>query len=115
MATWKNGLEKNPDTGKKWAETIAFAWFIWVKGSISRFHAISSVISFLQVTENNLFAKSIPSSAPTEFSIASSANNSYEMVFFGLFLKSFTVLVIYPGASNFKTLSFSQGEKNVRF
>lgn len=33
MATWKNGLEKNPDTGKKWAETIAFAWFVWVKGS----------------------------------------------------------------------------------
>lgn len=33
MATWKNGLEQNPDTGKKWAETICFAWFIWVKGS----------------------------------------------------------------------------------
>lgn len=33
MATWKNGLEKNPDTGKKWAETICFAWFVWVKGS----------------------------------------------------------------------------------
>ena len=33
MATWKNGFEKNPDTGKKWAETICFAWFVWVKGS----------------------------------------------------------------------------------
>lgn len=33
MATWKNGLEKNPETGKKWAETIAFAWFVWVKGN----------------------------------------------------------------------------------
>ena len=34
MATWKNGLEKNPDTGKKWAETIAFAWFVWIKGNM---------------------------------------------------------------------------------
>lgn len=33
MATWKNGLEKNPDTGKKWSETICFAWFVWVKDS----------------------------------------------------------------------------------
>lgn len=33
MATWKNGFKKNPDTGKKWAETICFAWFVWVKGS----------------------------------------------------------------------------------
>lgn len=33
---WQRGrmdLKKNPDTGKKWAETICFAWFIWVKGS----------------------------------------------------------------------------------
>ena len=32
MATWKNGLQKNPDTGKKWAETICFAWFVWEQG-----------------------------------------------------------------------------------
>lgn len=35
MATWKNGFEKNPDTGKKWAETICFAWFVWVKGNMN--------------------------------------------------------------------------------
>ena len=31
--TWKNGNPVNPDTGKKWAETICFAWFIWQKDS----------------------------------------------------------------------------------
>lgn len=29
--TWKNGSPVNPDTGKKWAETICFAWFVWEK------------------------------------------------------------------------------------
>ena len=33
MATWKLGSPINPDTGKKWAETICFAWFIWEEGS----------------------------------------------------------------------------------
>lgn len=32
MATWKNGSSINPETNKKWAETICFAWFIWEKG-----------------------------------------------------------------------------------
>ena len=32
MATWKNGSSVNPETNKKWAETICFAWFIWEKG-----------------------------------------------------------------------------------
>ena len=31
--TWKNGNPVNPDTGKKWAETICFAWFVWQKNS----------------------------------------------------------------------------------
>ena len=35
MATWKLGSPINPETGKKWAETICFAWFIWEKGSTS--------------------------------------------------------------------------------
>lgn len=35
MATWKNGFEKNPITGKKWAETICFAWFVWIKGNMN--------------------------------------------------------------------------------
>lgn len=33
MPTWKLGNPINPDTGKKWAEVICFAWFIWEKGS----------------------------------------------------------------------------------
>lgn len=32
MATWKDGKPLNPKTGKKWAETICFAWFVWIKG-----------------------------------------------------------------------------------
>lgn len=31
MATWRCGSPINPETGKKWAETICFAWFIWEK------------------------------------------------------------------------------------
>ncbi len=33
MATWNNGNEINPETGKKWATTMCHAWFIWEKGS----------------------------------------------------------------------------------
>lgn len=33
MATWKNGNPINPETNKKWSETICFAWFIWEKNS----------------------------------------------------------------------------------
>ena len=33
MPTWKGGQPINPDTGKKWAEVICFAWFVWKKGS----------------------------------------------------------------------------------
>ena len=35
MATWNNGLEKDPKTGKRWATTMCHAWFIWEKGSKS--------------------------------------------------------------------------------
>jgi hypothetical protein len=27
-----NGLEKNPKTGKLWASTMRFAWFVWELG-----------------------------------------------------------------------------------
>lgn len=33
MATWNNGNEVDPSTGKKWATTFCHAWFIWEKGS----------------------------------------------------------------------------------
>lgn len=35
MATWKNGLARNPETGRKWSTTMTHAWFIWEKGSNS--------------------------------------------------------------------------------
>ena len=35
MATWNNGNEVDPSTGKKWATTFCHAWFIWEKGSKS--------------------------------------------------------------------------------
>lgn len=35
MATWNNGNEVNPLTGKKWCTTMCHAWFIWEKGSIT--------------------------------------------------------------------------------
>ena len=35
MATWNNGLEKDPKTGKRWATTMCHAWFVWEKGSTS--------------------------------------------------------------------------------
>lgn len=33
MATWNNGNEVDPKTGKKWATTMCHAWFIWEKDS----------------------------------------------------------------------------------
>jgi len=33
MATWNNGNELDPKTGKRWATTMCHAWFIWEKGS----------------------------------------------------------------------------------
>ena len=33
MATWNNGNELDPNTGKRWATTMCHAWFIWEKGS----------------------------------------------------------------------------------
>ena len=33
MATWNNGNEVDPSTGKKWATTFCHAWFVWEKGS----------------------------------------------------------------------------------
>lgn len=33
MDIWANGLNKNPKTGKKWANTICYAFYIWEKGS----------------------------------------------------------------------------------
>ena len=33
MATWNNGNEVDPNTGKRWATTMCHAWFIWEKGS----------------------------------------------------------------------------------
>jgi hypothetical protein len=27
--TWNDGQELNPKTGKKWANTMCFAWFVW--------------------------------------------------------------------------------------
>ena len=35
IGPWRDGLDKNPDTGKRWASTITFAWFIWEKGNRS--------------------------------------------------------------------------------
>lgn len=32
MATWNNGQEKDPNTGKNWATTMCHAWFIWENG-----------------------------------------------------------------------------------
>lgn len=32
MATWNNGNETDPNTGKRWATTMCHAWFIWEKG-----------------------------------------------------------------------------------
>lgn len=31
ISAWNNGMEKNPQTGKKWASTITFCWYIWQK------------------------------------------------------------------------------------
>lgn len=33
MATWSDGREINPDTGKKWITTFCNAWYVWEKGS----------------------------------------------------------------------------------
>ena len=33
MATWNNGNEVDPNTGKRWATTMCHAWFIWEKCS----------------------------------------------------------------------------------
>ena len=33
MATWNNGNEVDPSTGKRWATTFCHAWFVWEKGS----------------------------------------------------------------------------------
>ena len=33
MATWNNGNEVDPNTGKRWATTMCHAWFVWEKGS----------------------------------------------------------------------------------
>lgn len=33
MATWNNGNEFDPNTGKRWATTMCHAWFIWECGS----------------------------------------------------------------------------------
>lgn len=35
MATWNNGSEVDPATGKHWATTMCHAWFVWEKGSAS--------------------------------------------------------------------------------
>ena len=32
---WNNGNSVDPKTGKKWANTMCFAWFIWEKNSTS--------------------------------------------------------------------------------
>lgn len=32
---WRNGKSVNPETGKKWASTMAFAWFVWEEGFTS--------------------------------------------------------------------------------
>ena len=32
MATWNNGNETDPNTGKRWATTMCHAWFVWEKG-----------------------------------------------------------------------------------
>ena len=32
---WANGLSFNPTTGKPWANTIAFAWYVWEKNNKS--------------------------------------------------------------------------------
>lgn len=29
---WRNGIEINPDTGKRWEGTMCFAWFVWKHG-----------------------------------------------------------------------------------
>lgn len=34
QAPWRNGENINPNTGKCWANTMCFAWFIWEKGFI---------------------------------------------------------------------------------
>lgn len=33
--TWRNGDRINQITGKEWAGTMCFAWFVWEKGSTS--------------------------------------------------------------------------------
>lgn len=35
MDIWANGLHYNPKTGKKWMNTICYAWYIWEKGSVT--------------------------------------------------------------------------------
>jgi hypothetical protein len=32
QAVMKDGLELNPATGKKWATTMCFAWYVWERG-----------------------------------------------------------------------------------
>lgn len=32
MATWNNGQEFDPKTGKHWSTTMCHAWFVWEKG-----------------------------------------------------------------------------------
>lgn len=39
MATWHNGNEVNPATGKKWMTTFCHAWFVWEEG----FHGDPSI------------------------------------------------------------------------
>ena len=31
-AIFNNGQSYNPETGKRWANTICYAWFVWEKG-----------------------------------------------------------------------------------
>ena len=33
IATWNNGSEVDPNTGKRWASTMCYAWYVWEKGS----------------------------------------------------------------------------------
>lgn len=34
-STWNNGMEYNPDDGKRWAGVITYCWYVWQKGSTS--------------------------------------------------------------------------------
>ena len=33
ISAWNNGLSLNPATGRKWASTMTFAWYVWQNGS----------------------------------------------------------------------------------